>query len=214
MSAAGRPENRSLDLLWEAWDEPGLEHLALRLDAGEPLADGEMLGVHAGRLVRVHYVIRCDAAWRAREVRVEADALPGRVLDLLADGVGHWRLRGGEPLAALDGCVDVDLYASAFTNTLPMRRLRLEPGDAAEIRVVYIALPTLELAPARQRYTLLSGAPPGAAGATRAWVPTSSRRSARTPTGWCSSTRAWPGGLTPPDPVSSGRGRACRRGRP
>ena len=143
MSAAGPPENRSLDLLWEAWDEPGLEHLAFRLDAGEPWADGEMLGVHAGRLVRVHYVIRCDAAWRAREVRVEADALPGRVLDLLADGVGYWRLRGGEPLAALDGCVDVDLYASAFTNTLPMR-------------VVYIALPTLELAPARQRYTLLS----------------------------------------------------------
>ena len=156
MSASGPPESRSLDLLWEAWDEPGLEHLALRFYAGEPLADGEMLGVHGGRRVRVHYVIRCDAAWRAREVRVEADALPGRVLDLLADGAGHWRLRGGEPLAALDGCVDVDLYASAFTNTLPMRRLRLEPGDAAEVRVVYIALPTLEVAPARQRYTLLS----------------------------------------------------------
>jgi hypothetical protein len=156
VSAAGPPGRRSLDLLWQAWDEPGLEHLALRLDADSVLADGVMLGVHGGRRVRVRYVIRCDAAWRAREVRVEADALPGRILDLLADGAGHWRLRGGEPMPALDGCVDVDLYASAFTNTLPIRRLRLERGDAAEIEVAYIALPTLELAAARQRYTLLS----------------------------------------------------------
>ena len=156
MSAAGPPGGRSLDLLWQAWDEPGLEHLALRLDADSILADGVMLGVHGGRRVRARYLIRCDGAWRAREVRVEADALPGRVLDLLADGAGGWRHRTGEPLPALEGCVDVDLYASGFTNTLPIRRLRLEPGGAEEIRVAYIALPTLELTPARQRYTLLS----------------------------------------------------------
>lgn len=156
MTAPGRTGSRALDLLWEAWDEPGLEHLALRLDADGVLADGVMLGVHGGRRVRVRYLIRCDAGWRAREVRVEADVLPARALDLLADGTGHWRLRGGETIPALDGCVDVDLYASAFTNTLPIRRLRLEPGGAEELRVAYIALPTLELARAHQRYTLLT----------------------------------------------------------
>lgn len=156
MTTPGAPGGRSLDLLWEAWDEPGLEHLALRLDTEGILADGVMLGVHGGRRVRAHYLIRCDPAWRAREVRVEVGALPPRALDLLADGAGHWRQRGGERIAALDGCVDVDLYASAFTNTLPLRRLRLETGGSAEIRVAYLALPTLELAPARQRYTLLA----------------------------------------------------------
>lgn len=156
MTAAGPEGGRARDLLWQAWDEPGLEHLTLRFDTDGVLADGVMLGLHGNRRVRVRYLIRCDAAWRAREVRVEVDALPARIVDLLADGAGRWRLRGGEPIPALDDCVDVDLYASAFTNTLPIRRLRLDPGGAAEIRVAYIALPTLELAPARQRYTLLA----------------------------------------------------------
>ena len=156
MSTAGPPVGHVRDLLWQAWDEPGLEHLTLRFDADGVLADGVMLGLHGSRRVRVRYLIRCDAAWRVREVRVEADALPARVLDLLADGAGRWRRRAGEPIPALDDCLDVDLYASAFTNTLPIRRLQLDPGEAAEIRVAYIALPGLELAPARQRYTLLA----------------------------------------------------------
>src|SRR5258705_5725109 len=96
--SAGPPEGRSLDLLWQAWDEPGLEHLALRLDAGSVLADGVMLGVHGGRRVRARYVIRCDAAWRGREGRGGAGALPGGVLGLLADRRRRWRgLGGGGP---------------------------------------------------------------------------------------------------------------------
>lgn len=156
MSTGDAPAGRARDVLWQAWDEPGLEHLTLHSDADGVWADGVMLGLHGTRRVRVRYLIRCDAAWRAREVRVEADALPARVLDLVSDGAGHWQFRGGETIPALDDCLDVDLYASAFTNTLPIRRLQLDPGEAAEIRAAYIALPGLELAPARQRYTLLT----------------------------------------------------------
>jgi hypothetical protein len=156
MSPGDAPAGRPRDVLWQAWDEPGLEHLTLHSDADGVWADGVMLGLHGTRRVRVRYLIRCDAAWRAREVRVEADALPARVLDLVSDGAGRWQFRGGETIPALDDCLDVDLYASAFTNTLPIRRLQLDPGEAAEIRAAYIALPGLELAPARQRYTLLT----------------------------------------------------------
>lgn len=156
MTTDGPPGSRARDLLWQAWDEPGLEHVTLRFDTDGVVADGMMLGLHGARRVRVRYLIRCDAAWRVREVRVEADALPARVLDLLADGAGRWRHRRGGPIPALDGCMDVDLYASGFTNTLPIRRLQLDPGGAAEIRAAYVALPGLELAPARQRYTLLA----------------------------------------------------------
>ena len=156
MSSGDAPGGRARDLLWQAWDEPGLEHLTLHSDADGVWADGVMLGLHGSRRVRVRYLIRCDAAWRVRGVRVEADALPARVLDLISDGAGRWQFRDGESIPALDDCVDVDLYASAFTNTLPIRRLQLDPGGAAEIRVAYIALPGLELSPARQRYTLLA----------------------------------------------------------
>jgi hypothetical protein len=43
---------------------------------------------------------------------------------LEADGNGHW-LVDGDPARHLDGCLDVDLEASAMTNALPVRRLGL-----------------------------------------------------------------------------------------
>lgn len=40
---------------------------------------------------------------------------------------GGWR-----PGPRLDGCFDVDLESSSMTNTLPVHRLGLAPGAAAE----------------------------------------------------------------------------------
>jgi hypothetical protein len=42
-----------------------------------------------------------------------------------------------------------------MTNTLPVRRLALKPGDSTEIRLCYIDVPGLTASPARQRYTAL-----------------------------------------------------------
>jgi hypothetical protein len=55
----------------------------------------------------------------------------------------------------LEGCVDVDISATPFTNTLPIRRLGLEPGESAELRVAYVDVPELAVGPARQRYEYL-----------------------------------------------------------
>jgi hypothetical protein len=63
------------------------------------------------------------------------------------------------PLAQLHDCVDIDISATPFTNTLPIRRLGLKPGESAEIRVAYISIPSLQLSPALQRYTCLANYP-------------------------------------------------------
>ena len=59
-------------------------------------------------------------------------------------------------MPALDGCLDVDLSATPFTNTLPIRRLALAPGWATEITVVYVEVPSLRVGVARQRYRCLT----------------------------------------------------------
>jgi hypothetical protein len=56
----------------------------------------------------------------------------------------------------LDGCHDVDIRVTPFTNTLPIRRLALAPGASAELRVGYITVPDLSIRPVRQRYTCLA----------------------------------------------------------
>ncbi len=43
-----------------------------------------------------------------------------------------------------------------FTNTLAIRRLGLEVGESAEIKVAYILVPELSLRAAPQRYTRLA----------------------------------------------------------
>ena len=83
-----------------------------------------------------------DAEWRVRSVAV-TDHAGDRRLRLLADGGGAWTTGDGTPLPQLDGCIDVDLVATPFTNTLPIRRLGLEPGESAEIKVAYLPLPDL-----------------------------------------------------------------------
>jgi uncharacterized protein len=58
--------------------------------------------------------------------------------------------------------MDIDFAATPFTNTLPVRRLDLQPGESAEIAVAYIDAHSLGVMPIRQRYTCLeSGADGG-----------------------------------------------------
>lgn len=56
---------------------------------------------------------------------------------LKADGCGRW-LVDGEGASHLDGCLDVDLEASAMTNALPVRRLDLRVGSGAAAPAVYV----------------------------------------------------------------------------
>jgi hypothetical protein len=51
--------------------------------------------------------------------------------------------------------VDVDISVTPFTNTLPIRRLGLAPGESAEISVAYVEGTELQAWPEPQRYTCL-----------------------------------------------------------
>jgi hypothetical protein len=149
------------NVLWTPWDTPGLEHLQLEIGAAAIFADGVIIAIFEGAVFRANYQIACDAAWRVRDVRILSSHPAAIALDLHADNDGHWSNTSGEPLPALDGCVDIDFAATPFTNTLPIRRLGLQPEESAEVTVVYIDAPSLEVTPVRQRYLCLASADAG-----------------------------------------------------
>jgi hypothetical protein len=149
------------DIMWTPWSDPGLEHLHIVEHAGEILADGLIIGVRDGAPFRARYVIRCDGGWTVRAAHVELLGDDGQEIALVADGAGRWTAATGAPIPSLDGCPDVDISATPFTNTLAIRRLGLRPGESVDISVAYIAAPKLRLWPVRQRYTCLSMAPDG-----------------------------------------------------
>ena len=142
---------------WQPWDEPGLEHLHLKQEAGAIVANGMILRVQESRPFRVHYQVRCDRQWRVREALITR-LDDRRVISLRSNGEGVWTDGNGAALLHLDGCVDIDISASPFTNTLPIRRLNLTSGAAEVIAVAFISVPDMQVTLEQQQYTCLEGA--------------------------------------------------------
>lgn len=148
--------------MWARWQgEPGLEHLHLTQDMAGRVADGLVIGVLDNTPFRLHYRIVCDAGWQVREATVDLQGARATRVELRTDRAGHWTTPTGDALPALDGCLDVDIRATPFTNTLPIRRLALQPGASAELLVAYISVPDLDVRAVRQRYTCLDARPDG-----------------------------------------------------
>jgi uncharacterized protein len=144
----------SMMVRWEGWEGRSLEHLALQEEADGITAESVILGRAGGQPFAASYRISCDSGWRTREVAIGLIGSPRQLL-LTADGEGRWRAGAGADLPALHGAVDVDITATPFTNTLPIRRLGLSAGAAADITTVYITVPDLTITTDPQRYTCL-----------------------------------------------------------
>ncbi len=145
------------NVMWVPWAGVGLEHLRLRQNDTMMLIDSVVIGVNDDQPFRLWYEIQTESDWKVRActLRLLGDTTP--VVTLHADGEGHWTDAAGVPLSALDGCIDVDISATPFTNTLPIRRVSLHPGQSVDLLVVYLSVPNMEVRSAPQRYTCLEG---------------------------------------------------------
>ena len=76
-----------------------------------------------------------------------------RAIEIAGDGKGNWSDAAGKPLRKLHGAIDIDLSVTPFTNTLPIRRLKLRKGASADIVTVYIVAPALTITTDPQRYS-------------------------------------------------------------
>ncbi len=140
---------------WAPVGGEGIEHLVLKATGRSAVAEGVVVGSEDGVGFGLRYRVTCDGDWHVREVRAEV-AGKAAGLHLRADGNGSWTdAATGMALPHLAGCVDVDVSATPFTNTLPIRRLRLAPGETRAIRVAYVSVPALAAEPREQRYTNL-----------------------------------------------------------
>lgn len=138
---------------WKSEDGVGLEHLSLQHRDDVIVADGVVIGDCGDGPFGCSYRICCDSLWRVRSVEVHAAG--GASLVLTSDGEGHWRDGDGADQPGLSGCIDVDIAATPFTNTLPVRRLGAALRQRTGITVVYIPIPSLAACRLEQAYTLL-----------------------------------------------------------
>jgi uncharacterized protein len=142
-------------IIWSNQAATGLEHFYLRRGSDEITADGLVIGVEEKVAFRIRYKIHCDLRWHVRKVVVESLDENEQTISFVSDGFGNWTDKSGNPLSELQGCFDVDITATPFTNTLPIRRLSLMSGESAEIKVVYFTIPEMQVSVEPQRYTCL-----------------------------------------------------------
>lgn len=134
---------------WASWDRVFPTDVTVRWENHGWVAQG------VATRERVEFVIRMNAAWKMSQFLLFRD-LPEPDLWLGTDGNGRWGEINGAHRPELDGCLDVELACSPFTATLPIRRLGLVDGFAAEIVVAVVDVDTLQVTPQRREYTRLS----------------------------------------------------------
>jgi len=131
---------------WAAWDGDDIEVTDLRWENEGWTVSGQV------SRERVQYVVRLSATWQVRQFLLFRD-LDDPDLWLATDGTARWGEMNGAHRVELDGCYDIDLACTPFTNSLPIRRLPLLVGDSADVRVVTVDVETLAVQVVSHRYT-------------------------------------------------------------
>jgi hypothetical protein len=145
---------RTRTVRWQPVEGVGLEHLTLTMSSRKIVVRSVVVGEREGAPYGVRYEIICDGHWVTQSLDLETT--DGRSLHLGKDKAGRWHDGRGRHLRRFDGCVDVDLSGSPFTNTLAINRLRLRPNDGpTKVRVFYVPFETFRPFPDEQLYTCL-----------------------------------------------------------
>ncbi|MCI0443103.1 putative glycolipid-binding domain-containing protein, partial [bacterium] len=111
------------EVMWVSLDEQKFEHLRLVSNKDGVLADGFMIHLNQNNSFRLRYRIHCEATWQVRKVEISRMDKNGPSLVLNSNGKERWTNARGEIIPSLEGCSDVDIFYSPFTNTLAIRRL-------------------------------------------------------------------------------------------
>jgi len=152
-------KSRSRTIWWRPlWNKDregvGLEHLLLAQRAADSvvLAYDEEHGPF-----RLTYRLNWDDSWQLRDAELNLTTeRSSRSLTLQTDGQGHWRNGDGRSIAELDGCRDIDIWPTPFTNTFPIRREPMAVGERRQFLMAWVFGPALTIHPQPQAYTRLS----------------------------------------------------------
>lgn len=144
------------NLLWTGREYYSLENCLVKDTAAGSEITSTIIGHYEGKIYRVEYLIKTNSNWETIFLQISSRHSSQTQLILFeGDGKGNW-LSNGEKADQFNGCIDVDIPLTPFTNTLPIRRLSLSTNQSQEIQVIYFDLLEQQIKPVRQKYTRLS----------------------------------------------------------
>jgi hypothetical protein len=141
--------------LWRWLQGTGLERFEFLRTADEWIFRGTILTLVHDAAAEARYEITCDRLFRTRAANISVRDAAGDRSPRIAAESGRWYENGIEN-QTVAGAIDIDLGWSPSTNTLPVRRLGLENGQASgEFIATWVRFPELTLEPLPQEYLRL-----------------------------------------------------------
>jgi hypothetical protein len=141
-------------LIWTSHFQFSTERVIVEQNAGGWSVRSTAIAVFDDLPAMVTYSIECGLAWATRDVfvAIEHGSRSGSIA--LSATSDRWTVDGA-PRNDLDGCIDIDLGITPFTNTLPIRRLDLAIGASAPASAAWVRFPDLEVERLDQTYARL-----------------------------------------------------------
>ena len=148
------------NIVWEWVNKSGLEVLFLNEEQSIISASGVIVGELSETTFKLRYNVECDTDWNflKSELILESNN-EKKKLSIKKIKDDKW-IVNEQSRIDLDGCSYIDIMTSPFTNTLPIRNLKLQTNQLAVIKVAYIRVPELEVLSMEQEYTRLDSSNP------------------------------------------------------
>ncbi|MEW6196911.1 MAG: putative glycolipid-binding domain-containing protein [Bacteroidota bacterium] len=141
--------------IWQGKLINTMEFLTLEEKDNRFVAKGNILGVVKEKPIKIIYEVTTDKNWNFCTVVIKQQSEFELDLFLKKDSSNQWFDRNGNHLTHYDGCTDVDISLTPFTNTLPINKLKLAKDESKKLMVLYVDLPAFEIKPFVQCYTNL-----------------------------------------------------------
>ena len=144
------------NILWRGKAYHSLENCILINTENGFEINSVIIGLYEQVIYKVEYFIKTNTDWKTVFFEIKSN-LSGanQTFSFESDGKGNW-LTNGKHAAQFNGCIDIDISITPFTNTLPINRLSLSKNEQQKINVLYIDILNYEIKPVQQYYTRLS----------------------------------------------------------
>lgn len=147
-------------VVWKSLKGEGLEHCTLHEHEDVVNTSAAIIRIEDQSTFRLDYSLTLTRDYTFVYLNIQLLAKPN--FSLMRDGYGNWTDTLNMPLPELAGCIDVDITATPFTNTLPIRRVDWQVGQSETFKMAWISVPEMTVTPNRQRYTCLEKSAEGA----------------------------------------------------
>ncbi|WP_340066659.1 putative glycolipid-binding domain-containing protein [Ascidiimonas aurantiaca] len=113
-------------------------------------------GILESQPILMEYQIIINRDWVVKEVEIKSLLGELNKITLKSDLNGKWYDVENQEISELNGCIDIDISITPFTNTLPIKRLGNSLEQRTKITVLYFDIKNWEYKKVKQYYTKLT----------------------------------------------------------